>query len=232
MSSSGGSLKQLTFGHAAEGGGLSKPPQFDGSGSFSPDGKLIAYAHDDGAFNGSYSQHSSIYVMSPDGSGRRAIMTLKDYAGGVSGLGWSPDGARLIYTFANDSERALFLVNADGTGARRLTDWKLGANGTADWSSTGDLIVFRAVQDEESGIGNLYTIHPDGEGLTQITHLHNKVISHIVSFSPDGHWITSTDGPADGGTDTFIARSDGSQYQVIAHTTTTKSTGPQWAAAG
>jgi Tol biopolymer transport system component len=233
MSASGGSVKQLTFGRPADEGVLSKP-QFDSNGSFSPDGKLIAYVHEDGKFDGSRLQHANVWIMKPDGSGGREVTKLKEYSGSVSGLGWSPDGTRLIYSFEQDpGGRALFIVNTDGTGNRRLTDWKLGANGIADWTSTGDLIVFRAVQDEESGIGNLYTIHPDGSGLTQITHLRNRVISHIVSFSPDGKWITSTDAPPDGGSEMFIARADGSRFRVIGHTAAaTRATGAEWAPAG
>jgi Tol biopolymer transport system component len=88
--------------------------------------------------------------------------------------------------------------------------------------------VFRAVQDEDSGVGNFYTIRPDGSRLTQITHFKNTKISHVVSFSPDGKWITSSSGPVDGLEDVFVARADGTQLRVIARTPATEETGPKW----
>ena len=44
------------------------------------------------------------------------------------------------------------------------------------------MIVFRAVEDDEAGKGNFYTIHPDGTGLTQVTQFTDTVISHKVAF--------------------------------------------------
>jgi len=69
--------------------------------------------------------------------------------------------------------RALFIIDLDGSHERQLTPWSAGADGTPDWSST-NLIVFRAVADEESGNGNFFTVHPDGTALTQITHFTDR----------------------------------------------------------
>jgi TolB protein len=232
-STSGGRQKQVTSGRAGNEGVLSKP-RFDSLGTFSPDGKQIAYSQEDGTFDGEQLQHLTIDVMKPDGSGSRAVTKLKDYSGGVTGIGWSPDGTRLVYGFErrDNGGSALFVVSTDGTGTRRLTDWTLGAGGTPAWSPKGDVIVFRAVEDEDSGIGNLYAIRADGSGLTRITDFRNEVISHIVSFSPDGRWIASSSGPAHGTTDMFIARPDGSRMRVVARTPKTSESGPTWAPRG
>jgi len=74
----------------------------------------------------------------------------------------------------------------DGSGLRQLTPWVLGAGGQADWSAASNLIAFRAVNDEELGIGNFYTIRPDGTSVTQVTHFTGITISYKVSFSRDG----------------------------------------------
>jgi TolB protein len=122
----------------------------------------------------------------------------------------------------------LFVIGADGTGQRRLTPWTLGANGTPDWSRTG-LIVFRAVQDEESGIGNFFTIHPDGTGLTQVSHFTGEVISHKVGFSADGKWIVfgkRTDG---GSNDLFLSKIDGTAMHPVTRTPPEEGA-PDWTA--
>jgi Tol biopolymer transport system component len=50
-----------------------------------------------------------------------------------SGLGWSPDGTKIAYTFMEGGAE-VYVVNADGTGRERLTrsPW---SNWFAGWSS-------------------------------------------------------------------------------------------------
>ena len=80
----------------------------------------------------------------------------------VGGSAWSPDGKRLVFE-AGTSPRgepanslALFVVNADGSGLRRLTPWSLNAGDRPDWSPDGELILFKAPAKGQHG--NLYTI--------------------------------------------------------------------------
>jgi Tol biopolymer transport system component len=111
------------------------------------------------------------------------------YAGDAGGVAWSPDGKRLVYARSNASAskpaggRALFIIDLDGSHERQLTPWSAGADGTPDWSST-NLIVFRAVADEESANGNFFTVHPDGTALTQITHFTDTVNQPQGRFLP------------------------------------------------
>jgi len=152
--------------------------------------------------------------MDADGKHQHAITKLAPYSGDEGGQQWSPDGTRLVFAITNssvstpDGGRALFVINADGSGICQLTPWSLGAHGIPDWSLKSNLIVFRAVADEEAGTGNFFTIHPDGTRLTQITHFENTVISHKVGFSPDDGWIVFGKA-ADGHVHVFIARVDG-----------------------
>ena len=60
------------------------------------------------------------------------------------------------------------MINADGSGQRQLTPWSLNGGGRLDWSPDGELILFRVAGAKEQH-GNIYTIHPDGSGLTQLT---------------------------------------------------------------
>lgn len=113
----------------------------------------------------------------------------------MTGAQWSPDGTQLVLGRLNHGTtqpplgQAFFVVGASGGELRQLTPWEANAGGHMDWSSTSNLIAFRAVASEEAGIGNFFTIKPDGSGLTQVTHFDGTVISKKVSFSPDGQTL-------------------------------------------
>ena len=170
--------------------------------------------------------------MDPDGRHARNVTHGAPYAGDNTAPAWSPDGTRLVFArlvawnATPPYGRALFIINADGTNLRRLTPWNLGAGGPPDWS-TNDLIAFRAVQNDESGIGNFFTINPDGTGLSQVTHFADTVISHKVSFSPDGQWIAFARTGTAGGSDLYIASIDGQRIYPVTQTPEVESS-PDW----
>ncbi len=90
---------------------------------------------------------------------------------------WSPDGKRLVFWRAKYEadgtvqQTAVFIVNIDGSGLRRLTPWNMLA-GDPDWSPNGNLILFstRPLFDfDTSGRSELYTMRPDGSGMHKLT---------------------------------------------------------------
>jgi Tol biopolymer transport system component len=78
--------------------------------------------------------------------------TRKDDLGGAR---WSPDGTQVVYNASpadDPASQRLFVVNADGTGSRQITD----APGTGydidpSWSPTGDRIAFTRYESTASG---------------------------------------------------------------------------------
>jgi TolB protein len=54
---------------------------------------------------------------------------------------WSPDGRRIAFASQRDGTTHIFVMNADGTGTRRLTSGKLDDNHPS-WSPDGRRIVF------------------------------------------------------------------------------------------
>jgi Tol biopolymer transport system component len=109
--------------------------------SWSPDGKRLAIAMD-----------SRIFIMREDGSGLTAITPRR-----VSSFlpAWSPDGSRLAFVRMDtpNGNRRIFVMNADGSGTRKLTE------GPRDyypsWSPSGDKILY-------AHEGELREISPDG----------------------------------------------------------------------
>ena len=128
--------------------------------AWSPDARKIAYSGHDGDGNW------AVWVMNRDGSRKQQLThpTPVEPAGsGGDHIGaWSPDGKQIVYSSGQFRGRELYLMNADGTGAHRLTDWP-GADGPVAWLRSGE-IVFAHFNDDEPR-PTWYMIKPDGNGL-------------------------------------------------------------------
>jgi dipeptidyl aminopeptidase/acylaminoacyl peptidase len=119
-------------------------------------------------------------------SDRLQLKTFLDWEG-VSSPRFSPDGAEILYTRrrvdrVNDRwAGALWLMNADGSRQRYLTD-----GSSAEWSRDGTRIAYTA-EGEPAG-SQIFVRWMDAEGATtQITHLTESPSS--LAWSPDGEWI-------------------------------------------
>lgn len=111
---------------------LTALPQGAGWPAWSRDGK-IAFGTATGVYEG------DIYVMDADGSD---ISVLTNDVGRESDPKWSPDGRRIVY----NTNRALFVIDADGTNRTQLTSpppgpWSYHDFGPG-WSPDGKWIVF------------------------------------------------------------------------------------------
>ena len=90
-----------------------------------------------------------------------------------------------------------------------------------DWSPDGSQILFRSPETENFLNSNIFTIHPDGTGLRQITHGTRRTKVYSASFSPDGTSIALGMNGINGQADVFRIGIDGSGLTPVTRT-------PRW----
>ncbi|HEY3766339.1 MAG TPA: hypothetical protein VGL44_14365 [Gaiellales bacterium] len=154
-------------------------------------------------------------------------------------LGYSPDGARLLFFQAGRDARAggLYVVQANGTGRVHLTppgmtSWCCYLGAPASWSPGGQIAfaAFAPGAAGRDGKGAVYVVGADGSGLRRITPTTSWATS--ARWSPDGRWIVfdQADRP-DGAHDLFVVRPDGTGlHRVPTVTGGEGSCCAQWAA--
>jgi len=202
---------------------------------WSPDGTSFAFV------GSSESLAEGVFVMRSDGSGVRALAE-----GSVLFPAWSPDGSTIAFIDERVDEatpkedRNVWLVNADGTGLRRVTTgpW----HGSVDWSPDGEWLVADSgsavVKVRPDGSERTIVIpgdhpspdwSPDGETLVvqgpQFAPASGGELKPVEfveggafepAWSPDGEWIVFTDGA--GAQDLWIARPDGGDLRQLTRT--------------
>jgi Tol biopolymer transport system component len=155
---------------------------------WSPDGKRIAFVSDDRSGSGSL----QIYSMNPDGTDLIRLTNIPDTEW-WAGMDWSPDGKYLVaqhfpiesqQTTPGNGPTSIYLINADGSGTTPLTENESGGDHSPKWSPKGDLIAFLHT---ESDLTQVYTIHPDGNGLFKLSDSERN--DSVFNWSSDGSQI-------------------------------------------
>ena len=201
----GGNVRQMTA-----------TPGYDAEATVSPKGDRIVFTSvRDGDLD--------IYSMELDGSGVRRLTTELGYDGGAF---YSWDGSMIVYrgwhhtdsaaaaqyrallakNLVRPSRMELFVMNADGTGKRRITD-----NGAANFAPffhpDNRRIIFSSNLANPRGRDfDLYIINLDGTGLERITW--NSTFDGFPMFTRDGKklvFASNRNGSVEGETNLFIA---------------------------
>jgi Tol biopolymer transport system component len=155
-----------------------------GCGDVSPDGRLLVLE----GFNERKPGHNGIYVVrSSDGGGLRQVVA-SPHGGYDANPTFSPDGTRIAF-FASKpgvsppGAGALFTVNVDGSGLRRITPWG-GAFMDQGWSPDGEWIAY------QRPYGVVTLVHLDGSDRHDVpVSLPPGSGAANPTWSPDGDWI-------------------------------------------
>jgi TolB protein len=110
---------------------------------------------------------------------------------------WSPDGTQLAVVRQVGRGHALVVMDADGTGVRRLTtpvpfaDGRSSTDHDPAWSPDGRSLVFAS--DRAGGQEpEIHRIHADGTGLRRLTRTEDFVGDFHPTWSADGRWVYFT----------------------------------------
>ena len=139
--------------------------------------------------------------MNGDGSGRRRLTQGPQTDGDPV---WSPDGRRLAFVRVHGDRSDVYVVDADGSGLRRLApaiEFTLlpgaptsGFGANPAWSPDGRRIAFMSNRD---GNDDIFVVNADGSGLRNLTRRPSGDRKRLGWFSfngpmwsPDGRKIT------------------------------------------
>jgi TolB protein len=126
---------------------------------------------------------TDVLVRDADGTVRRVTNT-RWYEGAPS---WSPDRTKIVFVSAKSGDADIYVMNADGTGRRRLAGSRKGPQDQYPaWSPDGRLIAFAS---NRSGEEDIFVMRADGTGLRQLTKNAAWIEDQQPRFSPDGRFI-------------------------------------------
>lgn len=106
---------------------------------------------------------------------------------GDSAPTWSADSTRVAYASDESGDSDIYVMNADGTGQRNLTN-RAAIDLGPTWSPDGEWIAFLS---RTQGNTDIHRVRPDGSGLSSLTTYPARMYSRPV-WSPDGTKIAFT----------------------------------------
>jgi Tol biopolymer transport system component len=118
-----------------------------------------------------------------------SLLRLTDNEVEDSGARLSPDGSKIVYSSFTGTDWDLFVMDADGSNKRNLTNDDKVFNSFPAWSPDGNKIIFSA--SDGPGVGgsldivNIYVINIDGTGLQKLT---NGSVKGDINDAPDWRW--------------------------------------------
>ncbi|WP_341250056.1 cell wall-binding repeat-containing protein [Euzebya pacifica] len=194
------------------------PAESEGFGApvWSPDGSRVAVTASRNIDESFPTLCDDIWVFDADGANGR----IAHRAGGVvNGFDWTADGTRFVYAndmisttyTCNDQAIGLWSVGVDGADPRLLTTER---DGSPDVRSDGTVVFHRQLDCSACG-RDLFTMQPDGTGITQLTA--NSGGAWPV-WSPDETAIAYLgEGPTRDSSTIRTIPASGGQVQVIAN---------------
>jgi Tol biopolymer transport system component len=117
-------------------------------GTFSPDGKLIAYASFDINYKG------TVHICKPDGKSDKSI---SKGMGSSYNPKFSPDGKMLAFVSDNSGKHEFYICNVDGSGMKKISNNSGSNSDVFDWSSDSKLIAYEDKSETTSSI-NVYNL--------------------------------------------------------------------------
>jgi len=187
---------------------LTDTPDSEPATAPQPEGLIAFYSERDG--------NAEIYTMRPDGTDQRRLTfnECDDYS-----PVWSPDGSQIAFVSDRDDpdprqcfpdcHYQIYVINADGSGERRLVETELRTH-HPDWHPDGTKLSF----DTEFNLeGNIYVVSTDGSGLRLLIE-----DGFWADWSPEGTQIAFASN-RDGNVEIYVADADGGNQRRLTDNT-------------
>ena len=147
----------------------------------------IAFSQWDLLPGGNLAGPSNVYTINPNGTGRRQLTHVgKKHAAGAPD--WSRDGTKIVYESNQTGNYRIWVMNADGSGQRRLTNDPGFMDLQPAWSPDGRHIVFSRCTTQPGGTGcDLEVMTARGTGMRRLADDHWSWVH--AEYSPDGRQI-------------------------------------------
>ena len=184
--------------------------------NWSPDGTMIV-------FQSKRTGNLDIWSMNADGSEQVQLTSDSepDYL-----PAWSPDGQSIVFTSwrredpAQERAPHIYLMNADGSGQRRLVQESTNTSAGASWSADAQWIVYSRQAGEDGA--DLFVADRSGQNERRLTNDGSQEIYNgSPTFSPDGRWIAFYASDAERSALVVIDREGGQRRTLLA-------TGQNW----
>jgi TolB protein len=183
-----GDVKENLFVMDADGSNIKALTQLPalfhvGEHSWSPDGKKLVFCsnRDEPKPLG---DQTFVYVMDADGSNVKKLSKTATHPDHMRPA-WSPDGKKIAYG-EGPSTTEIVVINADGTGARQLTNLS-GYNNQVLWSHDGKKLAFQhQAVDKKTQYAMEFSIgivDADGENLKTICQKEKKLSDYPVEMA-------------------------------------------------
>lgn len=147
--------------------------------------------------NPAQASRQGLWAINPDGSNPRPIFTPEN---GVFSYAPSPDGSQVAVTVLTENAAAadIWLISADGSTVRQLTECEPGVCGQAAWSPNGDLLAYAKQTPNEVGSLSpsrvwVWDLATDE---TAVVFEDNQVLGFYPIWNPNGNVLTFYDSNA------------------------------------
>ena len=179
LDTASGERKQVTMG----------PEHYDPD--WRPDGSQLAFTSI--SRSAGLALTSEIAVIAPDGTGYRPLIRLVDPRSALINPTWSPDGQRIAFTVGSSlGGGEIYVMNANGSGARRLITHPGWDDVEQEWSPNGRYLAFA------SGVSRIGATPHDIWVVDLVTGASGTVARHTSwdlrrpAWSPDGRHLVFT----------------------------------------
>jgi Tol biopolymer transport system component len=149
-------------------------------------------------FLGCLEGDAHLFVMNADGSNQTRLAPAFSCGVDTEIPDWSPDGGQIVYV----GDNFLRIINADGTGSRRLTSDDSDSERSPAWSPNGRRIAFARGR-------NVHVIKPDGSQPRQLTD-EPSFTSPMPAWSPNNRRIAFVS-HRDGNFEIYTMNADGTR---------------------